>query len=79
MLSSESELSIRNTTVKSVGAMKRFNALEKLFNICIDNSKALIKPLEFCAAIHIECFRVNSQILPIKTHPKYGYDIKKLR
>ena len=55
--------------------MERFKALEKIPNICLDNSKALIKSLEFCAANYIGCFRVNSQILPIKTDPKYNYDI----
>ena len=29
----------------------------------------------FCAANNIGCFRINSQILPIKTHPECGYAI----
>lgn len=71
-------IKFRSTTVKSVGAMKHFKALEKISKICLDNSEALIKSLEFCAANHIGCFRVNSQILPIKTHPEYGYNISEL-
>ena len=38
-------IKFRSTTVKSVGAMERFEALEKISNICLDNSKALIKSL----------------------------------
>ena len=71
-------INFRSTIVKSVGSMESSEALEKISKICLDNSEALIKSLEFCAANHIGCFRVNSQILPIKTHPKYGYDITEL-
>jgi UV DNA damage endonuclease len=34
--------------------------------------------LHFCSANGIGCFRVNSQILPLKTHPDVGYDLKEL-
>ena len=63
-------IKFRSTTVKSVEAMERFKALEKISNICLDNSNDLIKSLEFCSGNHIGFFRVNSQIFPIKTHPK---------
>ena len=71
-------IKFRSTTVKSVGSMERSEALEKISKICLDNSEALIKSLEFCATNDIACFRVNSQILPIKTHKKYGNDISDL-
>ena len=71
-------IKFRSTTVKSVGSMERSEALEKISKICLDNSEALIKSLEFCDTNNIACFRVNSQILPIKTHSKYGYDISEL-
>ena len=32
-------IKFRSTTVKSVGAMERFKVLEKISNICLDNSK----------------------------------------
>jgi len=72
------KIKFRSTTVKSVGSMNRSEALEKISKICLDNSEALIKSLKFCTANHIGCFRINSQILPIKTHMKYGYDISEL-
>ena len=34
--------------------------------------------LQYCAAQGFGCFRVNSQILPLKTHPEVGYDVKEL-
>jgi UV DNA damage endonuclease len=35
----------------------------------------LLASLQFCAANNIGCFRINSQILPIKTHPECGYEV----
>ena len=34
--------------------------------------------LTFCEQNHIGCFRINSQILPLKTHPQWGYDVADL-
>jgi UV DNA damage endonuclease len=39
------------------------------------NAQALLAALQFCAANGIGCFRVNSQVLPLKTHPQHGYAI----
>ncbi len=36
---------------------------------------ALRASLQFCADNSIGCFRINSQILPIKTHTECGYDV----
>ena len=30
---------------------------------------------QYCSNHGIGCFRINSQILPIKTHPEVGYDL----
>ena len=42
------------------------------------NAEALLASLQFCAENGIGCFRINSQILPIKTHPQHGYEIDDL-
>jgi UV DNA damage endonuclease len=34
----------------------------------------LQRALDYCAANSIGCFRVNSQILPLRTHPRFGYE-----
>ena len=50
----------------------------KLAGLCLANADALLAALEFCAERDIGCFRVNSQILPIRTHPQLGYRVKDL-
>ncbi|MDB4530807.1 UV DNA damage repair endonuclease UvsE [bacterium] len=71
-------IKFKTTTVKSISSMHRTDALLKLSNICLTNAKELYKSLKFCAANNIGCFRINSQILPIKTHAEFGYDIHDL-
>jgi UV DNA damage endonuclease len=44
----------------------------------MENANALLAALQFCADNGIGCFRVNSQILPIKTHPTGGYEVDDL-
>jgi UV DNA damage endonuclease len=58
--------------------MKRPDALGKLSRLCMANADALLAALQFCADNGIDCFRVNSQILPIKTHPTCGYKVDDL-
>lgn len=67
-----------NTTATSIAKMKRSDALAKLSKLCLSNADALQLALQFCADNHIGCFRVNSQILPLKTHPDCGYEIEEL-
>ena len=55
--------------------MDRSQAIEKLGRLCAANAEALMAALEFCASNGIGCFRINSQILPLKTHPTHGYEI----
>ncbi|OGR78891.1 MAG: UV damage repair endonuclease UvsE [Elusimicrobia bacterium GWC2_64_44] len=50
----------------------------KLAGLCAANASALRASLEYCAAHGIGCFRVNSQVLPLATHPELGYDLKDL-
>ena len=66
------------TTATSIGKMKRSDALAKLSRLCMNNADALLVALRFCANNGIGCFRINSQILPIKTHPTCGYEIDDL-
>jgi UV DNA damage endonuclease len=42
------------------------------------NADALYCALEFCADNGIGAFRINSQILPVKTHPDAGYELHEL-
>jgi UV DNA damage endonuclease len=66
------------TTATSIARMKRPDALAKLSRLCMENADALLASLRFCAENGIGCFRINSQILPIKTHPTCGYEVSDL-
>jgi UV DNA damage endonuclease len=55
--------------------MPRDAALAKLSTLCLANADALLEALTFCDDRDIGCFRLNSQVLPIKTHAEQGYDI----
>lgn len=66
------------TTATAIGKMKRPDALEKLSRLCMANADALLRALQFCSDNDIGCFRVNSQILPLKTHPTSGYEVEEL-
>ena len=63
------------TTATAIGRMRRPDAVAKLSRLCLANADALLASLRFCADNQIGCFRINSQILPIKTHPDCGYSI----
>jgi UV DNA damage endonuclease len=66
------------TTATSVARLDRSLALAKLSGLCRANAEALLAALRFCAGNGIGCFRINSQILPLKTHPRHGYVIDEL-
>ena len=66
------------TTATAISKMQRPDALAKLSRLCKANAETLLAALQFCAANGIGCFRVNSQILPIKTHPTCGYEVHDL-
>lgn len=71
-------IKFHTTTATSIGKMKRPDALAKLSRLCLANADALQAAIQFCSDHGIGCFRVNSQILPIKTHPTCGYSIGEL-
>lgn len=66
------------TTAASIGRMKRPDALAKLSALCMANADALLLALQYCSANGISCFRVLSQIHPLRTHPTCGYDVEEL-
>ncbi len=66
------------TTATAINRMPRPKALAKLSGLCLHNADSLLAALLFCANSGIGCFRVNSQILPVKTHPTCGYELDDL-
>jgi len=63
----------RTTTATSVLRLPREARLTRLAELCRANADALLEALQYCAAHGIRAFRINSQILPVKTHPEAGY------
>jgi len=71
-------IKFRTTTAAAVQRLSRREARRKLAGLCAENAAALMSALEYCDCNGIGCFRVNSQILPLKTHPEVGYDVEEL-
>lgn len=74
----EQPIKFRRATAKYLSRFLRLEQKNRLSDICLFNSISLLKALAFCHQNNIGCFRINSQILPLKTHPQVGYQIKDL-
>lgn len=71
-------IKFRTTTATALLRLAKRERLARLAELCTANAEALLATLRFCAANQIGAFRINSQILPIKTHPTAGYDVQEL-
>ena len=74
----EEPIKFRRTTAKYLNRFDRKKQLHHISEICAHNAKSLLDALIFCNRHGIQDFRVNSQILPLKTHPDAGYQIEDL-
>jgi UV DNA damage endonuclease len=70
----EEAIRFRTTTATAQAKLSSKARTNKLRELAAHNATSLYAAIEYCAAHGIGCFRVNSQILPLKTHPKLGYD-----
>ena len=71
-------IKFRTTTATALLKLARTERLRRLSELCFANAEALLASLRYCAAHGIGAFRINSQILPIKTHPEAGYAVTDL-
>lgn len=67
-------IKFRVATAAALSRLDRAAADAKLSALCLANADALLAALRYCAAVGIGCFRVNSQVLPLKTQPAFAYD-----
>ncbi|MEH0021796.1 MAG: UV DNA damage repair endonuclease UvsE [Desulfobacter sp.] len=74
----DQDIKFRQTTAKYLGKLPRQDQLARLAEICLSNAQSLHKALVFCRDNGIGNFRINSQILPLKTHPLAGYTVHDL-
>ncbi|HEY5914587.1 MAG TPA: UV DNA damage repair endonuclease UvsE [Verrucomicrobiae bacterium] len=71
-------IKFRTTTATAMMRLPRADRLSRLADLCRLNADALLASLNYCAQHGIGAFRINSQILPVKTHPQVGYDLREL-
>ncbi|MBF0412670.1 MAG: UV DNA damage repair endonuclease UvsE [Desulfamplus sp.] len=71
----EQPINFKRTTVKYLSKFSLEEQQRRLSAICLYNAESLLKALDFCYQNKIGCFRINSQILPLKTHHDIGYSI----
>jgi UV DNA damage endonuclease len=71
-------IKFRRTTAKYLQGFSRDQRLKYLAEICLHNARALNNALRYCRDHDIKDFRINSQILPLKTHPDMGYSMEDL-
>ena len=74
----EEPIKFRRKTAKSLLGLPRKEQLVILGGLCRDNARALKQALRYCRDHGIGDFRINSQILPLYTHPEVGYRIEEL-
>jgi UV DNA damage endonuclease len=71
-------IKFRRKTAKALQGSSRKERLAVLSDLCLDNARALQQALAYCLDHGIGDFRINSQILPLYTHPELGYRIEDL-
>jgi UV DNA damage endonuclease len=73
-------IKFRTTTATYIQKLREQNKdfESYLSQIILDNLMALEKAIIFCSNNHIGSFRINSQFLPVYTHPETHYDLRNL-
>jgi len=74
----EEPIHFRRTTARYVTGLKPGERREFLRQIAADNARALALAVDWCAAHGVSAFRVNSEILPLATHPQVGYRLDEI-
>lgn len=71
-------IKFRTATAKYLSKFSIEEQRRRLSTVCLSNAESLMKALVYCRQNNIGSFRINSQILPLKTHPTVGYNISEL-
>jgi UV DNA damage endonuclease len=74
----DAPIRFRTATHRHVSGLEPAAARNYLVAIARDNAAALLAAVERCAELGIGAFRINSQILPLGTHPESGYSLETL-
>jgi len=74
----DAPIKFRTATHRYVASLEHTAGREYLATIARDNAAALTQAMEQCRELGIGAFRINSQILPLATHPDSGYELESL-
>ena len=74
----DSPIRVRTATHRYVSTLSRAGRRTYLATIAADNAAALAAAVERCTELGIGAFRINSQMLPLGTHPVSGYALEAL-
>ena len=74
----DSPITFRTATHGYTGGLEVETRRAYLAEIAAHNADALAAAIERCHELGIGAFRVNSQILPLATHPITGYNLERL-
>lgn len=71
-------IAFRRTTAAALAGLTRRERLARLAELCRHNALSLADALAYCSRHGIGDFRINSQLLPLYTHPSFGYRLSGL-
>ncbi|MDP8218329.1 MAG: UV DNA damage repair endonuclease UvsE [Candidatus Theseobacter exili] len=71
-------IKFHTTTARYLSGLSSAERENKISGLCLHNAKSLLSAIRFCHQQKIGSFRINSRILPLKTHPDFGYDIMQI-
>ena len=74
----EVPIKFRRTTATYQSRFAKDEQRRNLSGLCLHNARELLNALRYCRDAGIGAFRINSQILPLFTHPLQGYEIDDL-
>ncbi|HEU5041219.1 MAG TPA: UV DNA damage repair endonuclease UvsE [Gemmatimonadales bacterium] len=69
----DADVKFRAATHRYVRGLETATRREYLASIARDNAAALLAAVAECRRLGIGAFRINSQVLPLSTHPQSGY------
>jgi UV DNA damage endonuclease len=74
----DAPIRFRTATHRYVATLTPGRRRDYLRSIAADNAAALASAIDTCHALGIGAFRINSQILPLGTHPISGYTLDRI-
>jgi UV DNA damage endonuclease len=74
----DAPIKFRSATHRYVSTLTPKARREHLGAIARDNAAALVAAVHHCRALGIGAFRINSQVLPLGTHPVSGYALDRI-